>query len=65
MYLAGISSPQFPFGIPNQSTGTITCSGSLIINITSNTSINLFAEYTGGSGLVTIADNKYTATRIA
>ncbi len=64
IYLTGIPGPQFPFGIPNQNTGTITCSASVVVKFTASSIIELFVQYTGGSGLTTLASNIFTATRI-
>ena len=64
IYLGGVSTVQFPFGIPNQNTGSITCNGSLIITKTSNANIDLLVQYFGGSGVTTLANNSFTAVRI-
>ena len=60
----GVINVQFPFGIPNQNTGSITCNGSLIITKTSNANIDLLVQYFGGSGVTTLANNSFTAVRI-
>ena len=64
LYLSGIPSVQLPFGIPNQNSGTITCSASLVINKTVSAEIDLFVQYFTGAGVTTLASNIFTATRI-